>query len=61
MRKAVLGLVLVLLSSVVAAAIYAQTIIWACSNHNPAHTATSTAQIQELTHRYGCTGWYRLR
>lgn len=62
MKKTVLGLALALILSVVAATIYAQSAtIWVCSNHNPAHTATSAAQIQDLTNRYGCTGWYRLK
>lgn len=60
MKKTVLGITLMLVLIMIAVNIYAKTKIWACSNHTPAHTATSTAQVQDLTNRYGCQGWHVL-
>lgn len=55
-----MGITLLLVLILIAVNIYAKTKIWACSNHTPAHTATSTAQAQDLTSRYGCQGWHVL-
>ena len=56
MKKTVLGIILIWASMMIAVNIYAKTRIWACSNHSP----TSTAQVEELTNKYGCQGWHLL-
>ena len=60
MKKTILGILLALLLGFTVTAILARTTIWACSNHNPAHTATSTQQMQDLTRLHGCNGWHAL-
>jgi hypothetical protein len=61
MKKTALVVLFALILSLIAAIIYAQRTIWACSNHNPAHTATSTQEIKRLSQEYGCTGWHVIR
>jgi len=60
MKKTFLGTLLALLLGLAVTTIYAQATIWACSNHNPQHTATSTQQMQDLTRQHGCSGWHAL-
>jgi len=60
MRKNII--VLILLLSLFAVIInkiaYSNPTIWACSNHTPAHVATNVQELQTLTQKYKCTGWY---
>jgi hypothetical protein len=60
MKKTTMKILLILAMIAIAASIYAKQTIWVCSNHTPAHTATSTSQVQQLTSQYGCSGWYIL-
>ena len=57
MRTAAINIICALLLGMIGAGAYAQVTIWACSNHRPYHTATSTQQIQNLTYQFGCAGW----
>jgi hypothetical protein len=57
-RIVILILMLSLLAVVVGRAAYSNPTIWACSNHKPAHVATSIEELEELTRTHGCTGWY---
>ena len=59
MKKTIVGILVVLLLGFAVASIHART-IWGCSNHKPAHTATSSQQMQDLTKRYACSGWHKL-
>jgi len=35
--------------------------VWACSNHNPIHTATSENEMRTLTTDKKCEGWRQLK
>ena len=61
MKKTIAILLTVLFLIIFSVVIFAMGPIWACSNHNPAHTATSTNQIQQLTNDHQCSGWYRIK
>jgi flagellar basal body-associated protein FliL len=61
MKKKAMLIVIALSLVLVAVTIYAMGPIWVCSNHNPAHTATSAGQLQELSNLHGCAGWHRIR
>lgn len=61
MKKTILVLLVLAALVLAAVSLYARTTIWACSNHNPVHTAISTRQMQKMTKLYGCTGWHILK
>lgn len=60
MKNTILGIALMLALTMIALKSDAKTTVWGCSNHKPAHTAVSTAQLKDLTGRYGCQGWHVL-
>ena len=57
MKKNKMWILTTLLLFLIAISICYAARVWVCSNHNPAHTATSTSQMRNLTNSEGCTGW----
>lgn len=53
-------LLLAVVGVLLAGTLVAQQTIWACSNHNPQHVATSVQEMVALTQKFGCTGWHVL-
>ncbi len=60
MKKSIIALILLLslMSFSVTKIVYSDSTIWACSNHEPAHIASDTQELQTLTQQYKCSGWY---
>ncbi len=60
MRKLIVAIAALFFTLGAFSLVHSKIRIWACSNHNPAHTATNATEMQSMTNTYGCTGWHNI-